>query len=203
MIHNTCLCQPCTWAVLSLGIPCCEIVTYFSIHFVHKISTVSDTTMSTTVKDLPKDLLIADGLKGELLKEHNLKPTESTEKNLLPSAEDVQQEKTHLNFLSGRFISWQKTINQETPIKALLVSTQILWNQQKLWKRLSFLEKMISRLKRQYRMSCRYQEILINIGVTFFSSHREFQNLKVKTWKQWKQENHLHPQRLCRFDYCL
>eukprot|EP00092_Neocalanus_flemingeri_P039232 GFUD01042710.1.p1 GENE.GFUD01042710.1~~GFUD01042710.1.p1 ORF type:complete len:176 (+),score=67.70 GFUD01042710.1:55-582(+) len=57
--------------------------------------------MSTTVKDLPKDLLIADGLKGELLKEHKLKPTEATEKNLLPTAEDVQQEKTHQNILTG------------------------------------------------------------------------------------------------------
>ena len=60
--------------------------------------------MSTTVKDLPKDLLIADGLKGELLKEHNLKPTEATEKNLLPTAEDVQQEKTHQNILTGKFL---------------------------------------------------------------------------------------------------
>ena len=58
--------------------------------------------MSTTVADLPKDLLIAEGLKGELLKEHNLKPTEATEKNVLPSAEDVQQEKTHQNFLTGK-----------------------------------------------------------------------------------------------------
>ena len=60
--------------------------------------------MSTTVKDLPKDLLIADGLKGELLKVHNLKPTEATEKNLLPTAEDVQQEKTHQNILTGKFL---------------------------------------------------------------------------------------------------
>ena len=59
-------------------------------------------TMSTTVADLPKDLLIAEGLKGELLKEHNLKPTEATEKNVLPSAEDVQQEKTHQNILTGK-----------------------------------------------------------------------------------------------------
>ena len=58
--------------------------------------------MSTTVADLPKDLLIAEGLKGELLKEHNLKPTEATEKNVLPSAEDVQQEKTHQNILTGK-----------------------------------------------------------------------------------------------------
>jgi len=57
--------------------------------------------MSTPVADLPKDLLIAEGLKGELLKEHNLKPTEATEKNILPSAEDVQQEKTHQNILTG------------------------------------------------------------------------------------------------------
>eukprot|EP00092_Neocalanus_flemingeri_P084517 GFUD01106193.1.p1 GENE.GFUD01106193.1~~GFUD01106193.1.p1 ORF type:complete len:119 (-),score=31.85 GFUD01106193.1:33-389(-) len=57
--------------------------------------------MSTTVKDLPKDLIIVDGLKGELLKEHKLKPTESSEKNLLPTADDVQQVKTQLNTLTG------------------------------------------------------------------------------------------------------
>merc|ERR1712062_144633 len=58
-------------------------------------------TMSTPVAKLPKDLLIGEGLKDEILKEHNLKPTEATEKNVLPSAEDVKQEKTHQNILSG------------------------------------------------------------------------------------------------------
>merc|ERR1719219_1218546 len=58
-------------------------------------------TTTTPVKDLPKDLLIAEGLKGELLKEHTLKPTEASEKNLLPTAEDVKQEKDHQNILTG------------------------------------------------------------------------------------------------------
>ena len=54
-----------------------------------------------TVKDLPKELLIADTLKGELLKEHNLKHTEAEEKNPLPTAEDLQQEKTHHSIITG------------------------------------------------------------------------------------------------------
>ena len=49
--------------------------------------------------DLPR---IGDNLKGELLKEHALKPTQSQEKNVLPTAEDVKQEKTHQNILSGK-----------------------------------------------------------------------------------------------------
>jgi len=55
----------------------------------------------TAVKDLPKELLIADTLKGELLKEHNLKHTEAAEKNPLPTAEDLKQEKTHKNIITG------------------------------------------------------------------------------------------------------
>ena len=54
--------------------------------------------MASPVKDLPK---MADELKGELLKERSLKPTEAQEKNVLPSAEDVKQEKTHQNMLTG------------------------------------------------------------------------------------------------------
>ena len=57
--------------------------------------------MTTPVANIPKDLLIGEVLKDEILKEHNLKPTEATEKNILPSAEDVKQEKTHQNMLSG------------------------------------------------------------------------------------------------------
>jgi len=56
---------------------------------------------ATTVKDLPKEMLIADSVKGELLGEHKLKPTDSTEKNVLPTAEDVKQEKTHQGILAG------------------------------------------------------------------------------------------------------
>ena len=56
--------------------------------------------MSSPVKELPK---IADDLKGELLKERSLKPTEAQEKIVLPSAEDVKQEKTHQNMLTGNF----------------------------------------------------------------------------------------------------
>ena len=40
---------------------------------------------------------------GELLKERSLKPTEAQEKIVLPSAEDVKQEKTHQNMLTGNF----------------------------------------------------------------------------------------------------
>ena len=58
--------------------------------------------MATPVKDLPANLLIAENLKGELLKDHKLKPTEAAEKIVLPSAEDVKQEKTHQNILTGR-----------------------------------------------------------------------------------------------------
>ena len=54
--------------------------------------------MSETKKEMPR---IQDALKGELLKEHSLKKTEANEKNVLPSAEDVKQEKTHQNMLSG------------------------------------------------------------------------------------------------------
>jgi len=60
---------------------------------------MSSTT--TTVKDLPKELLIADNLKGELLKEHNLKHTEAAEKNSLPTVEDLKLEKTHQGLLKG------------------------------------------------------------------------------------------------------
>ena len=55
--------------------------------------------MSSPVKDLPK---IASDLKGELLKERSLKPTEAQEKNVLPSADDVKQEKTHQNIMTGQ-----------------------------------------------------------------------------------------------------
>jgi len=57
---------------------------------------------STTVKDLPKEVLIADGLKGELLGgDIKLKPTDSTEKNVLPTAEDMKKEKTHEGIMTG------------------------------------------------------------------------------------------------------
>ena len=50
--------------------------------------------------ELPK---IASGLKGELEAGASLKPTESLEKNVLPSAEDLKQEKTHESILSGQY----------------------------------------------------------------------------------------------------
>jgi hypothetical protein len=56
---------------------------------------------SPSVKDLPK---IADSLKGELMQEHALKPTEANEKIVLPSAEDLKMEKTHQNILSGTLL---------------------------------------------------------------------------------------------------
>ena len=66
--------------------------------------------MSSPVKDLPK---IASDLKGELLKERSLKPTEAQEKNVLPSADDVKQEKTHQNIMTGeeRTIWWTYFVN--------------------------------------------------------------------------------------------
>ena len=54
--------------------------------------------MSGDKVELPR---IGETLKGELLKEHSLKPTEANEKNILPTAEDVKQEKTHQSILSG------------------------------------------------------------------------------------------------------
>ena len=54
--------------------------------------------MSGDKVELPR---IGETLKGELLKEHALKPTEANEKNVLPTAEDVKQEKTHQSILSG------------------------------------------------------------------------------------------------------
>ena len=59
---------------------------------------LGDPTMSSPAKDLPK---IADQLKGEILAEHSLKPTEAQEKNVLPSADDVKQEKNHQNIMTG------------------------------------------------------------------------------------------------------
>ena len=53
------------------------------------------------VKDIPREMLIGNTLKDELLAEHKLKPTEAGEKNILPSAEDVKHEKNHQNILTG------------------------------------------------------------------------------------------------------
>jgi len=59
-------------------------------------------TPTTPVKELPKEMLIGDRLKGELLAgDLKLKPTDSTEKNVLPTAEDMKQEKNHQGILTG------------------------------------------------------------------------------------------------------
>jgi len=50
------------------------------------------------LKDLPK---IEGTLKDELVKPHELKKTEVTEKIALPTAEDLKQEKTHEGVLKG------------------------------------------------------------------------------------------------------
>ena len=55
-----------------------------------------------TVKDIPREMLIKDSLKGELLGDRKLRPTEAAEKNVLPSAEDVQTEKKHQSILNGK-----------------------------------------------------------------------------------------------------
>ena len=54
----------------------------------------SDATSMASLKDEVKK--IDQDLKGELLKGLPLKATEVTEKNVLPTAQDVAQEKTHL-----------------------------------------------------------------------------------------------------------
>ena len=64
---------------------------------------------SPSVKDLPK---IAESLKGELMQEHALKPTEANEKIVLPSAEDLKMEKTHQNILSGSFHTFKLHVFQ-------------------------------------------------------------------------------------------
>ena len=56
---------------------------------------------TTAVKDIPQELLIGASLKDELLGDRKLRPTEAAEKNLLPTAEDVKNEKSHRNILSG------------------------------------------------------------------------------------------------------
>merc|ERR1711913_174104 len=53
---------------------------------------------SRAVKDLPK---IDDTLKGQLLGSHNLKHQEAAEKNVLPTAQDIKEEKIHENVLTG------------------------------------------------------------------------------------------------------
>lgn len=67
---------------------------------------VSDTRMAaaptTPVKELPKEVLIGTQLKGELLAgDLKLKPTDSSEKNVLPTAEDMKAEKTQEAILTG------------------------------------------------------------------------------------------------------
>ena len=56
---------------------------------------------TVTIKDIPREMLIKDSLKGELLGDRKLRPTEAAEKNVLPSAEDVQTEKKHQSILNG------------------------------------------------------------------------------------------------------
>ena len=56
---------------------------------------------STSVKDIPREMLIGDNLKEELMTERSLKPTETGERNTLPTAEDVNLEKSHQSFISG------------------------------------------------------------------------------------------------------
>merc|ERR1712241_890996 len=46
-------------------------------------------------------LTVKDSPKGELLGDRKLRPTEAAEKNVLPSAEDVQTEKKHQSILNG------------------------------------------------------------------------------------------------------
>jgi len=65
------------------------------------------------VKDLPK---IDQTLAGQIATEHKLKNVEVTEKNVLPSAEDLKQEKTHQGLLKG--------VEEFTPEKLNQVKTR-------------------------------------------------------------------------------
>ena len=51
-----------------------------------------------TVKDLPK---MDETIQQEVAKEHNLKHVETAEKVVLPTADDVKQEKTHQGLIQG------------------------------------------------------------------------------------------------------
>jgi len=51
-----------------------------------------------SVKDLPK---MDETIQQEVAKEHNLKHVETTEKVVLPTADDVKQEKTHQGLIQG------------------------------------------------------------------------------------------------------
>jgi len=53
---------------------------------------------SPAVKDLPT---IDNGIKEELEKDHQLKKTSVTEKQVLPSADDIKAEKTHQGIMQG------------------------------------------------------------------------------------------------------
>merc|ERR1712223_108721 len=53
---------------------------------------------SPAVKDLPT---IDNGIKEELVKDHQLKKTSVTEKQVLPSADDIKAEKTHQGIMQG------------------------------------------------------------------------------------------------------
>merc|ERR1711992_229437 len=56
---------------------------------------------SPSIKDIPREMLIGDSLKEELMTERSLRPTETGERNTLPTAEDVNLEKSHQSFISG------------------------------------------------------------------------------------------------------
>jgi len=53
---------------------------------------------SPAVKDLPT---VDNGLKEEIVKDHQLKRTSTIEKQVLPSADDVKAEKTHQGIMQG------------------------------------------------------------------------------------------------------
>merc|ERR1711899_80946 len=59
---------------------------------------------TVTIKDIPREMLIKDSLKGELLGDRKLRPTEAAEKKekiSLPGAEEIQTERTILGLLQG------------------------------------------------------------------------------------------------------
>ena len=107
--------------------------------------------MSSPVKDLPK---IASDLKGELLKERSLKPTEAQEKNVLPSADDVKQEKTHQNIMTGITLNLISSMNNNIPIfQALLALTMRAWSPLRPWRRWCCPAARRSRPRGRYRAS--------------------------------------------------
>jgi len=69
-----------------------------SIPYLEKIFSMGLNMSAPAVKDLPT---IDNGIKEQLEKDHQLKKTSVTEKQVLPSADDIKAEKTHQGIMQG------------------------------------------------------------------------------------------------------